>query len=147
MNAEVFANWVEKCGLFTTLLGQNVENLDEYGCPKNQILVEERKADSSWMCSIYRFRYKTKLLCAERKAKVYGEGPMQHLNLWILYVFILFMFTTNSTLRARQDFSLAFSLKKLSLQSEMPDHTDNINRDEIVFHDQNVEKRSWFCLG
>ena len=29
----------------------------------------------------------------------------------------------------------------------MPDHTDNINLDKIVFDDQNVEKRSWSCLG
>ena len=29
----------------------------------------------------------------------------------------------------------------------MPDHTDNINLDEIVFDDQNVERRSQYCLG
>ena len=29
----------------------------------------------------------------------------------------------------------------------MPDHTDNINLDKIVFADQNVERRSWSCLG
>ena len=29
----------------------------------------------------------------------------------------------------------------------MADHTDNINLDNIVFDDQNVEKRSWSCLG
>ena len=29
----------------------------------------------------------------------------------------------------------------------MPDHTDNINLDKIVFDDQNVERRSWSCLG
>ena len=35
MNAEVFAEGFEKCRLLNTLLGQNVENLDDYGCPKN----------------------------------------------------------------------------------------------------------------
>ena len=31
MNAEVFAKGLEKCRLLTSLLGQNVENLDDYG--------------------------------------------------------------------------------------------------------------------
>ena len=76
MNAEVFAKELEKCRLLTNLLGQNVENLDDYGCPKIQDLV---KTDSSWICSSYQFRHKTRLYCAERKAKVYGEWAMQHL--------------------------------------------------------------------
>ena len=36
MNAKVFAKGFEKCRLLTNLLGQNVENLDYYGCPKIQ---------------------------------------------------------------------------------------------------------------
>ena len=36
MNAEVFAKGLEKCRLLTILLGRNVENLDDYGCPKFQ---------------------------------------------------------------------------------------------------------------
>ena len=48
MNAEVFAEGLEKCRLLTTFLGQIVENLDEYGCPKIQDLV---KPDSFWNCS------------------------------------------------------------------------------------------------
>ena len=39
MNAEVFAKGFEKFRLLTSLLGQNVENLDDYGCPKIQDLV------------------------------------------------------------------------------------------------------------
>ena len=76
MNAEVFAEGLEKCRLLTNLRGQNVENLDDYGCPKIQELV---KTDSSWICSSFLFRHKTSLHCAERKAKVYGEGAVQHL--------------------------------------------------------------------
>ena len=76
MNAEVFAKKFEKCGQLTSLLGQNIENLDDYGCPKIQDLV---KTDSLWICSSYTFRHKTRLHCAERKAKVYGEWAMQHL--------------------------------------------------------------------
>ena len=76
MNAEVFAKGLERCRLLTTLPGQNVENLDEYGCPKIQALA---KTDSSRIRSSYLFRHKTRLNCAERKAKVYGEWAMQHL--------------------------------------------------------------------
>ena len=35
MNAEVFAEGLEKCRLLSRLIGQNVENLDDYGCPYN----------------------------------------------------------------------------------------------------------------
>ena len=76
MNAEVFVKGLEKCRLLATFLGQNVENLDDYGCPKIRDLV---KNDSLWKCSSYPFRHKTRLHCAERKAKVYGEWAMQHL--------------------------------------------------------------------
>ena len=40
MNAEVFAKGFEKCRLLSSLLGQNVENLDDYGCPKNQDFIK-----------------------------------------------------------------------------------------------------------
>ena len=76
MNAEVFAKGLEKFRLLTRLLGQTVENFDDYGCPKIQSLV---KTDSLWMCANYPFRHKTRFHCAERKAKVYGEWAMQHL--------------------------------------------------------------------
>ena len=76
MNAEVFAMGFEKSRLLTRLLGQNVENLDDYGCPRFQNLV---KTDSLWICSTNSFRRKTRLHCAERKAKVYGEWSMQRL--------------------------------------------------------------------
>ena len=76
MNAEVFAEGFEKCRLLTNLLGRNVENLDDYGCPEIQNFV---KTDSLWICSSYLFRQKTRLHCAERKVKVYGEWAMQHL--------------------------------------------------------------------
>ena len=76
MNAEVFAKGLEKCRLLTAFLGQNVEILDYYSCPKIQDLV---KTDSFWNCSSYLFRHKTRLHCAEGKAKVYGEWAVQHL--------------------------------------------------------------------
>ena len=81
MKAEMFAKGLDKCRLLSRLLGQNVENLDDYGWPKVQDLVGEGKTDSSWICSSYFFRHKTRLHCAERKAKVYGDWAMKHLNL------------------------------------------------------------------
>ena len=76
MNAEVFAKGLEKCRLLTSFFVQNVEKLDDYGCPKIQDLV---KTDSLWICSNYSFRHKTSLHCAEREAKMYGEWAMQYL--------------------------------------------------------------------
>ena len=110
MNAEVFAKGLEKCRLLTRLLGQIVEHLDDYGCPKVQDLV---KTDSLWTCSSYPFRHKTRLHCAERKTKVYGEWAMQHL--YFLYVFIVFVFTTNLIPSTRQDFFYSIFFEKLSL--------------------------------
>ena len=73
LNAEELARGFEKCRLFTRLLGQNVENLDDHGCPKIQDPVGEVKTNSSWICSSYPFPHKTRLHSAERKAKVYGD--------------------------------------------------------------------------
>ena len=87
MNAEVFGKGLEKCRLLTRLLGQNVEDLDIYGCPKLQNLVGEGKTDNPWICSSYLFRHKIRLHCPERRSNVYGEWAMKHLNWQILYVF------------------------------------------------------------
>ena len=38
MNAEVFAKGLKNCRLLVSLLGQNVENLDDYACQKIKIL-------------------------------------------------------------------------------------------------------------
>ena len=70
MIAEVFAKRLEKCRLLARHLGQSVENLNDYGCPKTQDLVGGSKTDSSWICSSYLFRHKLRVHCAERKAKV-----------------------------------------------------------------------------
>ena len=64
MNAEVFAKGLAKSRLLTNLLGQNVENLDDYACPKIQDLV---KTDSLWICSSYPFPHKTRLQCVPRE--------------------------------------------------------------------------------
>ena len=47
IKAEVFAKRFEKCRLLTIVLRQNVEKLDDYGCPKNQDLARQGKTDRS----------------------------------------------------------------------------------------------------
>ena len=107
MNADLFAEGLGKCRLLANLLGRNVDNLDDYGCPKIQGLVN---TDCSWICSSNSFRHKTRIHCAEKKAKVYGDWAMQHLQ--ILYVFIVFVFTTNLILSTRHEFfSIVFILR------------------------------------
>ena len=71
MNAEVFAKGLEKCRLLTNLLGQNVENLDDYGCPKIQDLV---KMDSLWICSNYPFRHKQGFIVPREKQRCMENG-------------------------------------------------------------------------
>ena len=110
MNAEVFAKGIEKCRLLTNVLGRNVEKLDDYGCPKIQDLV---KTDSLWICSSHPFQHKTRVHCAEKKAKVYGYSVMQHLQ--ILYVFNVFVFTTNLIPSTRHNFFYSIRFEKLSL--------------------------------
>ena len=87
--------------MLTAFLGQSVENLDDYGCPKVQDLV---KTDSLWNFSSYPFRHKTRLHCGERKAKMYGDWATQHL--YILYVCSVFVFITNLILSTRRGFFL-----------------------------------------
>ena len=92
MNAEVFAKGLEKCRLLTTFLGQNVENLDDYGCPKIQDLV---KTDSLWNCSSYPFRHKASL-CREESKGVWRMGCATFVNfvrvycICVYYLFISF---------------------------------------------------------
>ena len=106
MNAEVSAKGLEKCRLLTRLLGQNVEIMDDYGCPKIQDLV---KTDSSRICSSYHFRHKTRLsLCREKSKGVWRMGYATFVN---LYVFNVFVFTTNLIPSTRLDFSIALILR------------------------------------
>ena len=72
MNAEVSAEGLEKCRLVTRLLEQKVEKLNDYGCPKNQDLVGEGNADSSWSCSSCPFQHKARLHCGEQKCMENG---------------------------------------------------------------------------
>ena len=112
MNAEVFANGLEKCRLLIRLLGQNVENLDDYGWPKIQDLV---KTDGSWICSRYPFRHKKAFTVPRGKQRRMENGLCNICK--FLYVCIVFVFTTNSILSTRHDFFYSIHFEKSSLRN------------------------------
>ena len=92
MKAEVFTKGVEKCRLLTRLLGQNVENLDDYGYTNLQDLDGEGKTDSSWICSSYPFQHKNKAsLCREENKGVWRLGYATFVNFstYLLYLCLL----------------------------------------------------------
>ena len=72
----------KKCNSRANLLDQDVEKVDDHGCPKIQDLVDPEADEKMWNCSRYPVGYKTTLQCAERKAKVCRNRTMQHLLLY-----------------------------------------------------------------
>ena len=115
MNAEVFAKGIEKYKLLTGLLGKNVKDLNDYGCPKIQNLVGEGKANSLCICSRYPLRHKTRLHCAESKAKSMENGLCNFCK--FLYVFFVFVFITNLIPSSQHNFFDSIHFQKLSLQN------------------------------
>ena len=116
LNAEVFAKAPEKCRLLTRLLGQNVENLDDYGCPKTQNLVEEGETDSWWICSSNLSETKQGFTVPRGKQRCMENGLCN--NCKFLYVFFVFVFTTNLIVSTRHDFFYSIHFEKLSLQNK-----------------------------
>ena len=58
-------------------MDRDVENLDEYGCPKVQDLVDEEM----WICSRYPFRHKTTIHGTECKENLFGNWRINRLKL------------------------------------------------------------------
>ena len=112
LNAEVFAKGLEKCRLLTNLRGRNVENLDDSGCPKLQDLV---KTDSLWNCSSHPSDTKQGFTVPRVKQRCTENGLCNVCK--FLYVFLVFVFTTNSILSTRCDFFYCFHFEKLSLRN------------------------------
>ena len=96
MNAEVFAKGLEKCRLLTTFLGQNVENLDDYVCPKIQDLV---KTDSLWNCSSYLFDTKQGFTVPRGKQSVWRMGYATFVSFVRVYCICVYynFYSFNST--------------------------------------------------
>ena len=66
--AEFFAKELEK-----RILGKQIENLDDYGCPTIQEL------NYDWLCSSYPYRHRTTLHCAEKRQKRLVHGLCNYL--------------------------------------------------------------------
>ena len=113
MNAEVCAKGLEKCGLLTRLLGQIVENLDDSGCPKIEELV---KTDSSRICSGYHSDTKQGFTVPRGKQRCMEKGLCNMCK--FLYVFIVFVFTTNLCVQLDMIFSIAFTLRNWADQTD-----------------------------
>ena len=71
-----------KSKIYGNLLDKEVEKLDDHGCPKNRGLAETD--ENILICSSFLIGIKTKVHCAECKAKLFGNWTMQHLKLKIL---------------------------------------------------------------
>ena len=99
MNAEVFAEGLEKCRLLTTLLGQNVENLDDYACQKFKILSKWTVCGSALVTLS---DTKQGFTVPRGKQNCMENGLCNICKL--LFVFIVFVFTTNLILSNRHDF-------------------------------------------
>ena len=68
--------------IFGKFLDKEVENLDDYSCPKAQNLVGEMKQMKRFrICWSYAIRRTTKFHCAEDRAKLLGNWAMQHSKL------------------------------------------------------------------
>ena len=63
--------------ILASLCENEVENLDDHGCPKDKTLFDEEM----WICSSHPFRKKTKLHCAKRPGNMFGIWIMRHLKL------------------------------------------------------------------
>ena len=76
VNGESFAQGTEKSKVFASLFDKEVEDFDDYACPKVQDLIDEEM----WICSSYPFSYKTTLHYAEGKAEIFGNWIMHLLK-------------------------------------------------------------------
>lgn len=78
-STEFFAKGLEKCRIISKILEKDVENLDNYFCPKVQHLIFKDE-DYDWECSNYPGRHARTLHCAERKAFAYGTWTDAYFN-------------------------------------------------------------------
>ena len=70
---EQFAKQTRNCNIIGILVDEDVENLEDHGCPKPQDLVGEEL----WICSSYPFKHKITLHYAEHQAELFGKWMMQ----------------------------------------------------------------------
>ena len=109
-----FAKRSEKCKILGNLMDEELEILEHLGCPKVQHLAETD--EEMWYCSNYPLRHKTTLHCTERKAKLFGNWPMPHLNLYSLYSEMYCQYLRILIFQNYSIFCSIFIVEKLTLQ-------------------------------
>ena len=111
-NAEVFAMGLENCRLLTTLLGQSVENLDYYGSLKIQDLAKRTVRGPA----LVTLSDTKQGLTVPRGKQWCTENGLCNICK-LLYVFFVFVFTTNLIPSTRHDFFYSIHFEKLSLRN------------------------------
>ena len=71
---EHFAKGLEKCKILSNYFCRDVENLDNYGCPKASKLISNE--DTIWERSNCPYQHKKTLHWAEKKAYAYGTSVL-----------------------------------------------------------------------
>ena len=112
MIAEVFASGHEMCRLLPRLLGQNVENLDDYGCPKLKIM-SKRTVPGSAVVSFSDTKQGSTVPRRKQRCMEIGQSNLCK----YLYVFSLFVLSTNVNFSIRHDFFYIIHFEKLTLRN------------------------------
>ena len=112
MNAEVFAKKLDKCRLMTRLFGKSVENWMTMVARKFKIL-SKRTVRGSALVTFS--DTKQGITVPRRKQRCIEYGPC---NIFIfLYVFIVFLFTTNLIVSTRHVFFYSIQFEKMNLRN------------------------------
>ena len=117
MNEEVFAKGLEKCRLLTRLLRQNVENLDDYGCPKIQHLIGEGKTTVRGSAVVTPSDTKQGFTVPRGKQSCIENGLGNIYLRKFRKCSLDFVFTTNLILSTRHDFFYSIHCEKLRLRN------------------------------
>ena len=108
MNAEMFAKGFEMCRLMTSLLGRIVEKLDDYGIAQKFKILSKQTVRGPTLVTLSDTKQGFTVPTGKQRCTENGLCNLCK----FLYVFIVFVFTTNLSLSTRHYFfSIAFILR------------------------------------
>ena len=141
MDAEVFAEGLEKCRLLTRLLGQNEKNSMTRVARKFKILSKRTVRGSA----IVTFSGTKQSFTVPRGKQRSMENGLCKICkfctcLFCLCLQLIYLFQLDMIF-------LQHSFWEIELTKQMTDPEDNFNLDKIVFDDNNQQRKSWSCLG
>ena len=114
MKAEVFAEGLKKCRLLTRLVGRNVENMVDCGCPNIKILLQKEKRTVRGSALFTFSDTKQRFTVPIGKQGCMENGLCNLCK--FLYVFFVIVFTIKLNLSTRHDFFYSIHFEKLRLQ-------------------------------